>query len=114
MEGRARLLAFFDESMAGLEDWRFPEEWTMVEGDRVVSMWWNRLPGARADGSPFQAPGVSILRYAGDGRFCYECDLLNMAEVDELIAESGWRPGRGLHLPPERPVRDVSPAPGRS
>ena len=39
---------------------------TMVEDDRVVSFWWNRLPGTGKDGRPIQAPGVSILHYAGD------------------------------------------------
>ena len=83
---------FMDESMAGLEDWTFPEEWTMSDGERVVTMWWNRLPGEGPDGRPNQAPGVSILHYAGDGRFNYELDVLNMAEVIEIIGTSGWTP----------------------
>ena len=113
VEGREAMLEFFEESMAGLEGWTFPELWTVVDGDRVVTAWWNRLPGARPDGSPYQALGISVLRYAGDGRFCYESDVLNMAEVAELVAESGWTPGPGFTLPPAAPERDRSPAPGR-
>ncbi len=108
-EGRDAVAAFMDESMAGLDDWTFPEEWTMVDGDRVVTFWWNRLPGNRPDGSPNQAPGVSILHYAGDGRFDHEVDILNMAEVMELITQSGWRPTGRMNAPPEHPNRNTAP-----
>jgi hypothetical protein len=108
-EGREAVAEFMDRSMAGLEGWTFPEEWTLVDGSRVVSFWWNRLPGARPDGSPYQAPGLSVLHYAGDGRFSYELDLLNMAEVTEIIRDSGWRPLGATNPPPERPNRDITP-----
>jgi len=109
MEGRAAIARFLDDSMAGLDGWTFPEEWTMVEGDRVVSFWWNRLPGTTADGQPLQAPGVSILRYAGDGRFDYELDILNMAEVFELMKVSDWQPSATMRTPPEKPDRNPAP-----
>ncbi|MEZ5178838.1 MAG: nuclear transport factor 2 family protein [Acidimicrobiales bacterium] len=112
VEGRDAIAAFMDESMAGLDDWTFPEVWTMAEGDRVVSMWWNRLPGERPDGSPYQAAGISVLHYAGDGRFSYEADLLNMAEVHELLGASGWRPSGPMHVPPSMPDRDLTPPRG--
>jgi len=51
------------------------------------------------------ASPASILRYAGDGRFSYEEDLLNMAHVLEDLAASGWRPGPGFTPPPADPVR---------
>lgn len=108
-QGREHLAEFMAKSMQGLEDWSFPEGWTMVEGNRIVSFWWNRLGGSRADGSPYQAPGVSIIHYAGDGRFSYELDVLNMAEVHELLAESGWSPPGPMHAPPAQPDRNPTP-----
>lgn len=106
IRGRAEIRKFLEESMAGLEGWTFPREWTAVlPGNRLASAWQNRLPGERADGTPYQALGVSIMRYAGDGRFDYEEDLLNMVHVIELIQESGWQPGPGFNLPPTQPVR---------
>jgi ketosteroid isomerase-like protein len=105
VEGRENIRRFMVESMAGLEGWTFPREWTGVEGDRLVSIWQNRLPGQRADGSFYQAPGVSIMIYAGDGKFASEEDLLNMVHVIELIRESGWRPGPGFTPPPASPPR---------
>jgi hypothetical protein len=95
--------------MAGLEGWSFPEQWTIVEGNRVVSFFWNRLPGTREDGRPYQAPGVSILHYAGDGKFSYELDVLNMAEVGQAIAETGWRPPGRMYPPPDPPDRNATP-----
>ncbi len=108
-EGIPAITRFLDESMAGLDGWSFPEQWTIVEGDRVVSFWWNRLPGTRPDGRPLEAPGVSVLRYAGQGKFDYELDLLNMAEVRELMEASDWRPNASLNAPPAHPDRNVTP-----
>ncbi|MCH7707223.1 MAG: nuclear transport factor 2 family protein [Myxococcales bacterium] len=69
IQGIAEIQKFMSESMAGLEGWTFPREWTVVEGDRLISGWQNRLPGERLDGTPYQALGISVLRYAGDGKF---------------------------------------------
>jgi ketosteroid isomerase-like protein len=111
-QGNAAMSAFLDDSMLGLEDWTFPEQWTMVEGNRVVSFLYNRLPGSRPDGSPYQVPTVSILHYAGDGKFSYDLDILNMAELGEVLAESGWMPPKTMKRPPKVPNRDVTPADG--
>jgi ketosteroid isomerase-like protein len=105
VEGIAGIREFLDESMAGLEGWTFPREWTAVTGNRLVSGWQNRLPGQRSDGTPYQAPGISIMTYAGDGKFRMEEDLLNMVHVIELIQESGWKPGPGFKIPPASPKR---------
>jgi ketosteroid isomerase-like protein len=106
VEGRAAIREYLEQSMAGLEGWTFPREWTAVlDGDRLVSGWQNRLPGRRADGTPYQALGVSVLHYAGDGKFSYEEDILNMEHVIELIRESRWTPGPGFHAPPANPPR---------
>jgi ketosteroid isomerase-like protein len=108
-EGRAAIAAFFADSMRGLDGWTFPEETTVADGDRVMSLWWNRLPGAAPDGRPHQAPGMSLLHYAGGGRFAYELDVLNMAEVTEVIVASGWRPPADFVPPPAGPDRNPAP-----
>jgi hypothetical protein len=46
-----------------------------------------------------------VLRYAGDGKFSFEEDILNMAHVLEDLGESGWRPGSGFTPPPPNPQR---------
>jgi ketosteroid isomerase-like protein len=111
-EGIENVRAFLDESMKGLEEWSFPEAWTMVEGNRLVTMWIQRM-GQRDDGGYDEIPGISVLYYAGDGRFCYEMDLLNMAHVMEVMANGNWTPGPELQMPPASPDRDSSLPPGR-
>ena len=100
VDGIDEVKAFMVESMTGLEDWRFPIDFTAIDGDNVVVKWRQVLP------SGHEQSGVSTLVYAGDGRFRYEEDLLNMAHVLEDLAASGWRPGPGFRSPPPEPNRD--------
>lgn len=106
VHGIDKIRSFLVESMRGLEDWRFPVRFAAIEGDDVVIAWRQVLPGRRPDGRPYEQSGVSLLRYAGDGKFSFEEDLLNMTHVLEDLAESGWRPGPGFVAPPRNPNRD--------
>ena len=105
VDGRDNIIRFMDESMEGLEGWTFPHEWETVDGNYIIAGWENRLPGRRADGTSYQAPGMSRILYVGDGKFSYNQDLLNMAHIMELIAESGWIPIGNINMPPEGTVR---------
>lgn len=105
IQGLDEIRTFLVDSMKGLEDWRFPIRFTAIEGDDVVTVWTQVLPGQRPDGRAYEQTGVSLLRYAGDGRFSYEEDLLNMTHVLEDLGASGWRPGEGFTSPPPDPAR---------
>ncbi len=105
VEGLDNIRRFMGESMTGLEDWKFPEIWTVAEGHRIVTMWEQRI-GARADGTKFTQPGLSILYYAENGKFCYELDMLNMTHVMEDLRALEWRPQGAFHAPPKTPNRD--------
>ena len=105
IDGIDAIVQFLIESMTGLEEWTFPLEWSAVDGDFLLTGWQNRLPGQRPDGSYYQVPGMSRLRYAGDGRFSYEQDLINMVHMLEVMKESGWKPGSGFQNPPRDRVR---------
>ncbi|MGH0035933.1 MAG: nuclear transport factor 2 family protein [Myxococcota bacterium] len=100
VEGIDEIKKFLVESMQGLEGWTFPRVFTAVHHDTLVSGWQNRLPGRREDGSYYEALGVSVMTYAGEGRFSREEDILNMVHVYELMKESGWKPGPGIKAPP--------------
>ena len=102
----------FGEAMEGLEDWQFPTEFFAIDGDNVVVKWKQVLPGSRSDGSPYEQSGYSTLIYAGDGKFCYEEDLLNMTHFFEDMQASGWRPPPQMGMPPKHPNRDFSRPPG--
>jgi len=105
VDGIEAITEFLQDSMVGFDDWTFPEQWTTVDGARVITMFWNRIPGSYDDGQPFQAPGVSILTYSGDGKFSSEVDLINMDHMNEVIRDSGWKPSGGINFPPREPRR---------
>ena len=111
VDGIDNIVKFLEDSMRGLEDWTFPLEWMAVDGDYLITGWQNRLPGRRADGTYYQVPGMSRLRYAGDGRFSYEQDLINMVHMLEVMKESGWKPRDGFQNPPRDRIRLCAWAP---
>ena len=102
IQGLDEIRTFLDESMRGLEDWRFPVTSAAVDGDHLLVRWTQILP------SGHQQTGYSTLRYAGDGRFDYEEDVLNMVHVLEDLKAAKWRPGPGFIAPPSDPERDAS------
>jgi len=106
IEGKEAIADWLADSMVGLGDWRFPIEFTAIEGDDVVVKWTQIIPGTRPDGSPCTQSAYSRLRYAGDGKFCYEEDTYNMVHVLEDIAASGWVPSEPMNLPPDHPDRN--------
>lgn len=105
VDGLDAIVEFLQDSMRGLEDWTFPLEWMAFDGDYLITGWQNRLPGQRADGSLYQVPGMSRIRYAGEGKFSFEQDLINMLHMLEVMKESGWKPGPGFANPPRDRVR---------
>lgn len=96
------------DAMDGLESWKFPIDLVAIEGDTVVIKWRQIIPGA--DGGEWVQSGCSTLVYAGDGKFRYCEDLMNMAHVMEDFAASGFRfpDGSTPHAPPAKPNRDFS------
>ena len=96
-------------SMAGLTGygWSTPENWTLCEGPRLVSQW-DQILGHKPDGTPWLVAGLSILYYAGGGRFCYSHDMLNMTHVGETLKAMEWKPPGVFNMPPRKPNRDIS------
>jgi len=102
VEGIEAIREFLVDSMRGLEDWRFPIELVVIDGNDVIVKWTQVLP------SGHRQSGYTNLVYAGDGKFSYDEDLLNMAHVLEDLQASGWRPGPGFQSPPPNPNRDTA------
>jgi hypothetical protein len=74
--------------MEDYKGWTFPFQWIAIDGDRVITRWSNRAPERRADGSPIECPGISVLEYAGEGKFKSQFDLYDRLSVKEVIEES--------------------------
>jgi hypothetical protein len=92
----------FGDAMVGLEEWKFPVEFYAIDGDNVVIKWTQVLPDPH-----FTQSGCSTLVYAGNGKFRYEEDLLNMVHVLEDMKASKCRVPM-VAMPPEHPNRDFS------
>ncbi|MGH9016820.1 MAG: nuclear transport factor 2 family protein [Acidimicrobiales bacterium] len=106
--GKAAIAEWLEMSMVGLMDWKFPIEFTAIEGDEVIVKWTQIIPGTKPDGSPYSQSAYSRLHYAGDGKFDYEEDTYNMVHVLEDVAASGWVPSVPMNIPPEHPDRNWS------
>jgi hypothetical protein len=88
--------------MVGLDDWLFPIEFTAVNGNDVAVKWLQVLPNGT------RQSGWSRMVYAGNGKFRYEEDQLNMVHVLEDMKTMHWRPTEGFLPPPAEPNRDFS------
>lgn len=75
------------DMMVGWEGWSFPIERYTTHGNRIITHWWNRGPGKRADGSYYQTPGVSFITVGDDGLFTYQLDLFDLAHQMHLCDE---------------------------
>ena len=75
------------EMLVGWEGWTFPIERYATSDNRIITHWWNRGPGRRADGSYFQTPGVSFITVGDDGLFTYQLDLFDLAHQMHLCDE---------------------------
>jgi hypothetical protein len=75
------------DMMVGWEGWSFPIERFAANGNFIVTHWWNRGPGRRADGSFYQTPGVSFITVGDDGLFTYQLDLFDLAHQMHLCDE---------------------------
>jgi hypothetical protein len=57
-EGRAAVADFIDRSMVGLEDWTFPEQWTMADGDPEIRPRWHQWMDSAPDWEPIPDDGL--------------------------------------------------------
>jgi hypothetical protein len=93
---------FLLDSMTGIEEWRFPVDGVFVNDDEIIIKYRQVFPDGR------QQSAYTTLLYAGDGKFRYEEDLLNMVHVFEDLTASGWVAPAGMKMPPRQANRDFS------
>lgn len=86
--GRAEIKAtHYGDDMGGFEEWTFPYEGYAINGDKIITRWWNRGPGRRENGDYFQSPGVSFITYAGDGMFSHQHDMFDLGHQMRICDE---------------------------
>jgi ketosteroid isomerase-like protein len=76
---------------------RFPVEWVVIDGNRVVYYPWQVLPDPTGGDAVYRFGCVTILQYAGSGEFSYQEDVYNPKEGEDVIrrwiAAGGRLPG---------------------
>jgi hypothetical protein len=94
MHGRDQIRTWICSVMVGNTSMSFPVDWSVIEGDRVVMYQQMRSADPEGGNAVYQFPAVTILTYAGDGKFCYEEDMYNVSEaaaVAKAVTEAGER-----------------------
>lgn len=86
-EGRKAILEWLVPVMEQCKGWTFPIDWVVIEGNRVVYKWQNRLPGSKPDGTFYEFGGVTICEYAGNGTWSYQEDVYNFEETLAVLTE---------------------------
>jgi uncharacterized protein (TIGR02246 family) len=87
-EGREAIREWLVPVMEPLVGWEYPIQWEMTDENqgRVVFYWLNILPNPDGRADPYQFEGVSILNYAGDGKWSRQEDIYNMKETEQVLA----------------------------
>jgi limonene-1,2-epoxide hydrolase len=91
IEGREAVREFLVGSMKGLDAWTFPIESITIGEGRVVTHWWNRLPGQRQGGGWFQFRGISTITYDDDAEIVDQLDFYDRLDALQVIAEGRSR-----------------------
>ena len=100
MHGTDTVTQFLRDSMAGLDAWDFPMRWYAIDGIHVIKKYsMVLLEPLKADGSQQDISGVYMMKYAGDGKFSWVEDQLDMNHFIHVAKTSGWRPGPGFRNP---------------
>jgi len=99
-DGPEAIATMMTAAMAGLDGFSYPTDVVAIEGDDVLIAWRQVVAGLELDGRPLEHTGVTILRYAGEGKFSFEEDLMNVAKVGTDLMAAGWEPGSGFTMPP--------------
>jgi hypothetical protein len=77
--------------MEGLEGWQYPYDKVLIDehAGEIVAFWRQVAPGARADGTPYEARGVggSWFRYAGGYKWSWQRDFFDFGNVMALFLE---------------------------
>jgi ketosteroid isomerase-like protein len=84
-EGREAIRAWLVPTMAPLVGWEYPELWHLVGDGRVVSYWENVMPSPPGDGSRHSFFGITVLTYAGGGKWCRQEDIYNGKEMESAM-----------------------------
>jgi hypothetical protein len=85
--GPAAIKEWIIPTMAPLVNakWEYPMEWYTIDGNRIIFKWRNVLPNVDGRAGGYEFAGVTILEYAGAGKFSLQEDIYNMKECEQVM-----------------------------
>jgi ketosteroid isomerase-like protein len=105
-KGRTEIRDWIVPTMADFPAMTLAVDWSIIEGDRVVFYIWNILPDPTGGNVPYRFPNLTVLHYAGDGKFDYEEDFYNPADAQRVVTD--WiKAGGRRHTPPDRSLGGI-------
>jgi hypothetical protein len=79
------------QEMGGLDGWTYPYEEVLIDDRKgqVIGLWRQVADAKRADGSPYEVPGLggSWFRYAGNWQWSWQRDWFDFGNVASLFVE---------------------------
>ena len=111
--GRAEIERWIVKEMAPFGAMTFSIDWSIIEGDRVAFYIWNHLPDPEGGDARYSFPNLSVIEYAGDGKWGFEEDLYNPADANRVVGD-WFRAGGSTDTPPDESltaIPDHTPAP---
>jgi hypothetical protein len=77
--------------MGGLDGWTYPYQSILVDehNGEVVGFWKQIADARRADGTPYEVPGIggSWFRYAGNRQWSWQRDWFDLGNVTSIFVE---------------------------
>ena len=71
----------------------FPLEWSMIDGNRVAFKAVNRLPDPGDGSGPYEISSMTVMQYAGGGKFSSKEDIYNAKLWDSIL--NSWMEAMG-------------------
>ena len=111
--GRSEIEDWIVSTMKDYEAMTFSIDWWVIEDDRVAFYIWNHLPDPKGGDARYSFPNMSVIHYAGDGKWDFEEDEYNPADAERVFGE--WLAAGGRRdTPPDESlvaIPDYTPDP---
>lgn len=104
--GQPAIHDWITEEMAPFPNMTFSVDWHVIDGDRVAFYIWNHLPDPAGGGAFHSFPNVSLIDYAGDGKWSREEDFYNPADAVRVVGD-WFRAGGTKELPADDTIEAI-------
>jgi len=101
--GREAIRDWITVTMASVSGMTFPVEWHVIDGNRVIMYCWNVFEPLAGMTGDYRFAVITILEYAGDGKWASEEDIYNEKEAEAVLVRFLEDAAAAGHAPPTGP-----------